>query len=185
MGVIMPLVVRPERADPAEVAAVRGVVAAAFGDDGEHVAALLDDLRAGDAWRGLSFVAEAGGDVLGHVSYSRAWLDAPSQLVEVLVLSPLSVHPDVQRRGIGSRLVTDSLVALRSRPEPLVFLEGSPDLYPRFGFTPGRDHGFVRPSVRIPEPAFQVHRLRPAVGLRGALVYPDAFWRHDAVGLRD
>jgi putative acetyltransferase len=42
-----------------------------------------------------------------------------------------------------------------------------------------------RPSARIPEPAFQAWRLSAfRDGLSGALVYPDVFWRHDAVGLR-
>ena len=138
-----------------------------------------------DAWRDLSFVASLDGDVVGHVSYSRGWLDAPSRLVEVLVLSPLSVRPDVRRRGVGSQLVTDSLAGLAERPEPLVFLEGSPAYYRRSGFRPGAELGFTRPSVRIPEPAFQVYPLGPVeAGLTGALVYPDVFWRHDAVGLR-
>lgn len=175
--------VRPERRDDA--GAVREVVTAAFGDDGEQVAALLDDLRGGDAWRDLSFVAELGGEPVGHVGYSRAWLDAPSRLVEVLVLSPLSVRPDVQRRGIGTTLVTSSLASLAGRPEPLVFVEGSPVYYRRFGFRPGAELGLTRPSVRIPEAAFQVYPMRPPdPTLAGALVYPDVFWRHDAVGLR-
>jgi putative acetyltransferase len=39
--------------------------------------------------------------------------------------------------------------------------------------------------VHIPEPAFQAWPL-PSYdqALRGALVYPDVFWRHGAVGLR-
>jgi putative acetyltransferase len=40
--------------------------------------------------------------------------------------------------------------------------------------------------VRIPEPAFQVATLPgyDQAWMRGALVYPDVWWRHDAVGLR-
>jgi len=45
--------------------------------------------------------------------------------------------------------------------------------------------GFAAPSVRIPPAAFQVFVL-PSYhsSVSGALVYPDVFWRHDAVGLR-
>lgn len=169
---------------PADEGQVRDVVAAAFGE--EPVAELLDGLRESVAWLGLSYVAERGGEVVGHVAFTRGWLDAPASLVEVLVLSPLSVRPDHQGTGVGSALVRESLRLLESRPEPLVFLEGSPRYYPRLGFTPGGVLGFTAPSVRIPAPAFQVYRL-PAyeTGLTGALVYPDVFWRHDAVGLRD
>jgi putative acetyltransferase len=43
--------------------------------------------------------------------------------------------------------------------------------------------------VRIPEPAFQAVLLPTYDALDpkpcGALVYPDVFWRHDCVGLRE
>jgi putative acetyltransferase len=165
-------------------AATRAVVAAAFGD--EHAPRLLDALRVSPAWLDLSFVADDQGDIVGHVSFTRGWLDAERRLVEVLVLSPLSVRPDRQRRGIGSELVGHCLRLLeRERHEPLVFLEGSPSYYPRLGFVPGATLGLTAPSVRIPEPGFQVVTL-PAYEpwMTGALVYPDVFWVNDAVGLR-
>ena len=66
-----------------------------------------------------------------------------------------------------------------------MFLEGDPRYYSRLGFVPAGPLGFTAPSPRIPGPAFQVWPT-PAYrgGLSGALVYPDVFWRHDAVGLR-
>jgi putative acetyltransferase len=175
--------VREERLDDAE--AVRRVVQAAF--VGEAVPELLDDLRRSVAWLDLSLVAcDAEGEVVGHVCFTRAWLDAPARLVEVLVLSPLSVRPDRQRTGVGTRLVTESLRRLEGRGEPLVFLEGDPGYYSRFGFVAGSRLGLTAPSVRIPPAAFQAATL-PGYDpeqMRGALVYPDVWWRHDAVGLR-
>ena len=175
------MIVRPER--PVDHEAVREVVREAFGEDG--VAALLDDLRANPAWLDLSFVAEDGGEVVGHVSLTRAWVDDPRSVVDVLVLSPLSVRPDRQRAGVGRALVAAALAAAAEREEPLVFLEGDPRYYSRLGFVPAGPLGFTAPSPRIPERAFQVWPT-PAYrgGLSGALVYPDVFWRHDAVGLR-
>jgi putative acetyltransferase len=173
-------IVRAETADDAD--AVRRVVTAAFG--GERVPELLDGMRDSSAWLDLSFVLEEKGDVVGHVAYTRGWLDAPTKLVEVLVLSPLSVRPDRQRSGIGSQLVTETLRSLEPRREPLVFLEGSPDYYSRLGFVAGSQLGFTAPSVRIPEPGFQVATL-PGYDqqwMTGALVYPDVFWRHNSVG---
>ncbi len=174
--------VREETAE--DVDTVRRVVASAFG--GEKVPELLDGLRESVAWLDLSFVAEEKGEVVAHVGYSRGWLDTPTKLVEVLVLSPLSVRPDRQRAGIGSRLVTETLRLLEDRPEPLVFLEGAPDYYTRLGFIAGQELGFTAPSVRIPGPAFQVATLPgyDQAWMSGALVYPDVFWRHDCVGLR-
>ena len=164
--------------------AVHRVVREAFG--GREVDRLVESLRASDAWLGLSFVAESDGLVTGHVAFTRSRLDAPAALVDVLVLSPLSVAPEQQRRGIGSGLVRYALGELRGRPEPLVFLEGSPAYYARFGFVAAGTQQFRRPSLRIPEAAFQVLSLEAGdASLSGTLVHHRAFWDHDAVGLRD
>ncbi len=183
--------VRPER--PEDEDAVRRLVGDAFG--GERVPDLLDALRSGDGWVGLSFVAEqesgAGPRVVGHVAYTRSLLDAPDRLRDVLVLSPLAVAPDRQRRGIGRRLVHASLDALDDRPEPLVVLEGSPAYYSALGFVPAETLGLRRPSLRIPPAAFQAWPLPAydAAGgpdvVRGTVVYHRTFWDHDCVGLRD
>lgn len=178
-----PPTVRVMRND--EFTAVRKLAVAAFAGD-PRIGPLLDTLRSSWSWEdGLSFVAVRDGSVVGHALYSHAFVDAPMRLVDVLVLSPVAVRPDAQNQGIGSQLITGSLAALRARREPLVFLEGHPRFYSRFGFKRGDSLGFTAPSVRIPPAAFMVYPL-PSYepSMTGALVYPDAFWRTDTVGLR-
>lgn len=179
--------VRLER--PADAKAVEAVHVQAFGPttQGPPVAGLVRALRArflpDD---GLSLVARGTTRVIGHALFTRALLDAPSRLVEVQVLSPLAVLPGHQGRGIGSLLVRTGLDMLAERGVPLVFLEGSPDFYSRLGFVPAVDHGFRKPSLRIPDAGFQVARLPAARDwMTGTLVYPDVFWELDFVGLRD
>jgi putative acetyltransferase len=176
---------REER--PGDREAVRSVQLQAFGDEGAVVADLVDTLRGGiTAGEGLALVAEVDGQVAGHVMFTRSLLDAPRRLVGVQVLSPLGVLPGRQRQGIGSALVRHGLKIMADRAVPLVFLEGSPAYYPRFGFVPGGTLGFRKPSLRIPDVAFQVATL-PAYEpwMTGTLVYAEPFWRHDCVGLRD
>ena len=174
---------RPERSGEADE--IRGVIEDAFGE--AVVARLADALRASPDWiEGLSFVAELDGWIVGHILFSRSLLDAPRRLVDVLVLSPVSVATAHQGRGIGSALIRHGLAQVAARPEPLVFLEGSPRYYRRFGFERAGMHGFRRPSLRIPEPAFQV--IRQATyepWMTGTLVYSRVFWDLDCVGLRD
>ena len=164
--------------------AVRGVVTAAFADDGTTVAVLVDDLRRTHAR--AEIVAEADGEVVGHVLLSRSWVDARRALVEVLVLSPLSVAPAHQGGGVGTALVRAAIDEAARLGAPALFLEGSPDYYGRRGFEPATARGFDRPSVRVPEPGFQVVVLDAhEEWMTGALVYCEPFWTHDCVGLRD
>jgi putative acetyltransferase len=174
--------VRPQR--PGELAAVLAVVGEAFGRP--VVAELVTRLQGSPAGQaGISLVADLDGDIVGHVQFSRCWVDAPEELVEVLSLSPLAVQPRHQGRGIGSHLVREALQAAQDAQWPLVFLEGSPTYYRRFGFEAAHTRGFTSPSTRIPEEAFQVAVL-PGwdVSMTGAFVYADIFWELDCVGLR-
>ncbi len=166
---------------------MRDLHLAAFGDHGLVVANLVDSLRSiGTAGRGLSLVAAEAGRVVGQVMFTASLLDAPRQLVDVQVLSPLAVLPERQGRGIGSALVRRGLQAMTAQSVPVVFVEGAPEYYSRFGFTAGAQHGFRKPSLRIPDAAFQAIRLpQHEPWMTGTLVYSEIFWQHDAVGLRE
>ncbi len=175
--------IREERAE--DHAAVFDLHLRAFGHHGKVVAPLTEALRRDDP-EAFALVAEDADTIVGHVMFSRSLLDAPRRLVQVQVLSPLAVLPEWQRRGIGSALVRRGLEAMDQRGVPLVFLEGDPAYYRRFGFTAGGELGFRRPSLRIPEAAFQVVRLSACEPwMTGTLVYAATFWEHDCVGLRD
>ncbi|HEX2774434.1 MAG TPA: N-acetyltransferase [Micromonosporaceae bacterium] len=175
--------IRLEQPDDHDACAV--VHRRAFGDHGDVVARLVDALRQDDP-DALSLVAETNGGVVGHVLFSRGLLDAPRRLVPVQVLSPLAVLPEQQRRGVGSALIRAGLHLLDARGVPLVFLEGDPRYYSRAGFAPGGDRGFRKPSLRIPDAAFQVQPLSTyEPWMTGTLVYSATFWDHDCVGLRD
>ena len=164
---------------------VGGVIRAAFGDAGETVAASWAEIEASGEVL-ASLVVERDGDLVGHVGLSPAWVDARRALVDVWLLSPLSVRPGHQGRGIGTTLVAAAIAAAREGGAPLLFLEGDPGYYGPRGFRPARDLGFLPPTDRVPGPAFQVVRFDAAQDwMTGRVVYPDVWWRHDLAGLRD
>lgn len=146
---------------PADVDAVREVVAAAFGEHAGHVLSLLDGLRTDPAWvDGLSLVAVGDDDdVVGHVLLTRVTITSARGPVPALTLSPLAVAPAAQRRGIGTALVAAALDAASAAGAPLVVLEGDPRYYGRRGFVAAEPVGLTSPSPLIPPGAWQVALL--------------------------
>ena len=166
--------------------AIDEVVAGAFSEpvDG-RVVEMMQALEQSGASR-ANLVAVDSGTVVGHVRLSRGWIDARDRLVPALILSPLAVVPTRQGHGIGTQLVTAALDEADTQGAPAVFLEGSPSYYGSRGFSRASDHGFERPSPRIPDPGFQVaFGASYETSMKGRVVYPEAFWVTDTVGLRD
>jgi putative acetyltransferase len=179
--------VRPS--SPADRSGIEQVIRAAFGagqpTHGDEVVELWRELEQSGLVR-ISLVAVADGQVAGHVGVSHAWLDARRALVDVLLLSPLSVLPSLQRLGIGTALLAAVLATAEETGKPAMVLEGSPFYYGRRGFDRGSAHGIVAPSDRTPDAAFQVVRFGAwEQWMTGRVVYPDVWWRRDAAGLRD
>ncbi len=178
--------VRPEQ--PADRTAVRRVVTAAFGAEdpahGSDVAQIWESLG---HHRRTGLVAEERGVVVGHVGLSQGWVDARRDLVEVWVLSPLSVVPERQREGFGTALVAAAVETARGSGMPALFLEGSPVYYGARGFERADRHGFLPAALeRTPRPAFQVAVFEThEPWMTGQLIYPGVWWEHGAAGLRD
>ncbi len=127
------MIIRDET--PSDHAAVRDLVAAAFGQPDE--ADLVERLRAdGDA--AIALVAEDNGSVVGHILFSR--MQAPFR---ALGLAPVSVAPERQGTGIGSRLIRAGLERAQAEGWQGVFVLGDPAYYRRFGFDPALAKGFT------------------------------------------
>ncbi|GAA2915340.1 N-acetyltransferase [Actinoplanes cyaneus] len=170
---------------PADHPAVDLLVERAFGAAGRVVADLVTALRRDDPHFSAYVAEEPGGELIGHVMFTRSLVDAPERLLPVQVLSPLAVVPEHQRQGVGKALIEYGVAELDKRDVPLLFLEGDPAYYGRRGFVAGDSLGFRKPSLRIPDAAFQVMPLtayRP--WMTGTLVYLHTFWDLGCVGLR-
>jgi hypothetical protein len=55
-------------------------------------------------------------------------------IIRVINLSPLGVHPDFHGQGIGSRLVTEGHQVIAAKGYDCSILLGHPPYYPRFGY---------------------------------------------------
>jgi putative acetyltransferase len=100
-----------------------------FGDGTE--AGLIEALRAAGALT-VSLVAILDEEFVGHISFSPVTInDRPSTWYQ---LSPVSVAPLTQGRGIGSALIISGLDRLRDLRAGGCVLTGNSDYYRRFGF---------------------------------------------------
>jgi putative acetyltransferase len=152
--------IRGERANTPDAAAVRAVNLAAFPTDAE--AKLLDALWASGHYDPrLSLVAEVDGAVVGHGLLTATTLERPdgSRVVgRVVALGPIAVMPAWQRRRIGAKLMHAALeLCLREGIAAIVLL-GHPTYYPRFGFGPARAQGLL-PTEPWPDAAWMACRL--------------------------
>jgi putative acetyltransferase len=161
--------IRPERPEDRE--AIAEITRAAFGRDLE--ARMIVEIRDSEGFvPELSLVAEAEGEIVGHVILS--YVDLAGK--PVLALGPISVVPRLQRQKIGSLLVHESVRRAELRGEPLVLLLGHPWYYPRFGFKPARELGIEPPDDGIPDEAWMALPLEAYdESLTGRVVWPPAF----------
>lgn len=83
----------------------------------------------------LDYVALDGGQIVGHILYSRATIvDSQGRQKEVLCFGPVSVLPSLQKMGIGSALIHHSIGAAKATKYPAICIYGDPRYYGRFGF---------------------------------------------------
>ena len=155
---------------PGDVAAIRDVNQLAFGQGQEGE--LVDALRANGGVL-LSLVAISDSKIVGHILYSPIVVGPASQGA---ALGPMAVHPDYQRQGIGSQLVTAGNRRLADAGSPFVIVLGHPEFDPRFGFTPASALG-ITCEWDVPDDVFMVLILDRAKceGMSGRAQYRAEF----------
>ena len=146
--VVEGVVIRPER--DADHPVIAEVVRAAFFGHPDEVASFVERIRASEQFiPELALVAEDSSGVIAHVMLSWVGVEGGSR-TRILNLTPMSVRPDRQRIGVGSRLIRDALGRVEEAGEPAVMVEGVAAYYPRFGFERASALGFVSPIRRSP-----------------------------------
>ncbi len=153
---------------PRDRDAIRLVEEHAFGQPVE--AGLVDALvSGGDAVTEL--VAEEDGQVVGHILFSRLFVEADGAKFPAVALAPLAVEPSFHGTGIGGALVRKAHVRLKEAGETLSVVLGDPEYYGRFGYDHQRAAGF--------DSDYQGYALQALAWgdapAKGRLVYAPAF----------
>lgn len=123
----------------------------------------------------LTCVLEEDGRLIGHIAYCRAAIQTAGGSVPIAIFGPVSVLPEQQGRGYGSKLIRHTLSAAAEHGIGAVAITGDPDYYHRFGFVSGDRLGIRYGGAPETEdfPFFMVKELRPGFlsGLAG--IYND------------
>ncbi|WP_105102230.1 GNAT family N-acetyltransferase [Microbulbifer pacificus] len=164
----MELQIRTE--NPGDIDAIHRVTEQAFRDaphTDHNEQFIVAALRRAGALT-LSLVAEADKKVIGHVAISpvsvsdgaRGWFG----------LGPISVLPEFQQQGVGSRLMQRALADLEGMGAAGCVVLGDPGYYGRFGFQ--AVEGLIYPGV--PPEYFQA-RVFTGKFPQGEVAYHRAF----------
>ena len=164
----MKIEIRDETA--ADVAAIEAVTIAAFlhAPHTSHTEQFIVDALRKAGQLTVSLVANVDGAVVGHVAISPVSISDGA--AGWYGLGPISVAPEYQRRGIGSRLMREALRALREHGASGCVLLGEPGYYSRFGFR-------VDPNLSLPgvPPEYFQAISFGASHTRGIVSYHSAF----------
>jgi len=86
----------------------------------------------------LDFVVSYKDKIIGNIIYSKARIDSDEHK-EVLCMGPVSILPQYQKNGIGSRLILQSIETAEKMGFVGIIIFGNPDYYHRFGFRNAAD----------------------------------------------
>jgi len=89
----------------------------------------------------MDFVAENGNGVIGNIMYTRSYvIDEDGNKLDTITFGPVSVHPDHQKKGVGSALITHTKeIAMKNGVSAIIIL-GHPRNYCKHGFKSSRDY---------------------------------------------
>ncbi len=142
--------------------AVDALLRTAFAGDAE--ARLVQKLRKTGVMAGETVLPLddkiVGYYALSHMVKPKGWL----------CLAPVAIHPDLQRRGHGKRMMGMLTEWARLTKTPIVVL-GNPDFYERAGFS-------RQSAAKLQSPYPIEHTMLAGIGNASpaeALIYPSAF----------
>ena len=124
---------------------IREVERLAFGqeDEAKLTVELLMDKTAEPV---LSLLASDGGKAVGHILFTRVYVNDKTAQPLLHILAPLAVVPEYQKQGIGGMLIKEGLKRLKALGSELVFVLGHVTYYPKYGFLPDAGkQGFEAP----------------------------------------
>ena len=109
------------------------------GCDEHYLCHILRDHK--DFINELDYIAEIDGKVIASIMYSDSYLLSDDlEQVQVVSFGPFCVHPEYQRKGIGTALIKKTKSLVEKRNIPAIVIYGDPHNYCKHGFKNGIDY---------------------------------------------
>ncbi len=126
----------------------------------EHL--VLHNLRKSNCYiSNLDLVAISENIIIGHILITKAYvIDIQNREHQVLCVGPISVIPEFQKKGIGTKLLNETIAIAKELGYSAMILFGHPDYYHRFGFVNAQNYGITTKEGMNFEP-FMVLELYP------------------------
>ena len=118
----------------------------------EHL--VLHNLRKSENYiKELDLVAFFNQQIIGHIISSKAKvIDSMNLEHEILCVGPISVLPELQNKGTGSKLIEYSISLARKSGFIGMILFGNPEYYHRFGFKNAKEFEITTKDLQNFEP---------------------------------
>ena len=94
----------------------------------------------------VSLLAEAEGAIVGVILYTKCRVETENGDFPVLTFGPLCVDPEYQNKGIGGKLLVESMELARQQNFKGILICGVPTYYPKFGFKTADTFGITMPD---------------------------------------
>jgi len=139
---------------------------------------LVDKLRKAPTFiPELSLVAELDGQLVGHILFTPLQIKNEQNSYNSLVLGPVSVLPEFQKRGIGGKLIRAGHQKAKELGFQSVILIGHREYYPRLGYKPASTWG-IKTQVPLPsDDVFMAVEIADGglKGVAGMVIFPPEF----------
>lgn len=142
----------------------------------EHL--VLHNLRKSQSYvKELDLVAFYNDQIVGHIISTKAKVvDSQNKEYEVLCVGPLSVLLDFQNKGIGGKLLKESIKIARRLGFRGMILFGNPDYYHRFGFRNAKEFEITTKDYQNFEPFMALELFTNALtDVKGKFVEDESF----------
>ncbi len=109
------------------------------GCDEHYLCHILRDHE--DFIKELDYVAEIDGKIIASIMYTKSFLFSDDlNKVPIVSFGPLCVHPEYQRKGIGTAVIEKTIMLIEEMNIPAIIIYGDPHNYCKHGFKNGIDY---------------------------------------------